>query len=60
MVASLAVLGKPDAVRVGKKVMDFVLSCMNFDNGLGSGLGPESHAGQICCCPGFLVIISQL
>ena len=42
------------------KVIGFVLSCVNFDDGLGSALGSASHAGQICCCPGFLVVTSQL
>ena len=42
------------------KVIGFVLSCVNFDDGLGNALGSASHAGQICCCPGFLVVTSQL
>lgn len=46
MVATLALLGKLDAINVRKKG-DFVLFYMNFDDGLGSGLGSESHAGQI-------------
>ena len=58
-VATLALLGKLDAINV-EKAIEFVLSCMNFDGGFGCRPGSESHAGQICCCTGFLAITSQL
>ncbi|XP_051495574.1 uncharacterized protein LOC127393964 isoform X2 [Apus apus] len=43
--ATLALLGKLDAIDVGKAV-EFVLSCMNFDGGFGCRPGSESHVGQ--------------
>lgn len=43
-----------------EKVIGFVLSCVNFDDRLGSALGSASHAGQIYRCPGFLVVTVQL
>lgn len=59
MVATLPLLGNLGPVTVGK-VTQLVLSCMNFNDRLGCGLGSESHAGKLCCCTGFLVISSQL
>uniref|UniRef100_A0A8C5ZPW0 Geranylgeranyl transferase type-2 subunit beta n=1 Tax=Marmota marmota marmota TaxID=9994 RepID=A0A8C5ZPW0_MARMA len=58
-VATLALLGKLDAINV-EKAIEFVLSCMNFDGGLGCQPDSESHAGQIYCCTGFLAITSHL
>lgn len=43
MVATLALLGNLGPMNVGK-VTEFVLSCMNFNDRLGCGLGSESHA----------------
>ncbi|KAG3257821.1 RABGGTB-containing, partial [Ictidomys tridecemlineatus] len=58
-VTTLALLGKLDAINV-EKAIEFVLSCMNFDGGLGCKPGSESHAEQIYCCTGLLAITSHL
>ena len=52
---SLSIFNRLDAVDVDAAV-DFVLSCQNFDGGVGSIPGAEIHAGQVLCCMGALAL----
>ncbi|CAD5121278.1 DgyrCDS9808 [Dimorphilus gyrociliatus] len=60
-VASLALLGCLNKIESKKEaIINYVLSCMNFDGGFGVRPGSESHAGQIYCCLGCLSILGAL
>lgn len=43
-----------------ESIIDYVLSCMNFDGGFGVRPGSESHSGQIYCCLGCLSVLGAL
>lgn len=49
--------GQAGTMDVGKAV-EFVVSCMNFDDGFEHRPGSGSHAGQIYCCIRSLAIIT--
>ncbi|GJJ14180.1 hypothetical protein Clacol_008441 [Clathrus columnatus] len=42
------------------KVIDHISRCRNFDGGFGSGVGAESHAGQVWVCLAALSILGRL
>lgn len=59
-IASLAILGRLDAIDADLAVK-FVLSCCNIiDGGFGARPGAESHAGLIYCALGSLSLLGRL
>ena len=48
-----------DAVNIDI-IVEFILSCMNFDGGFGVSPGSESHAGQVRSHDSVLILVTTI